>query len=43
VYYPLRALVLLAVEALIVWLSFVVATSIQKQESWWLLMNVEGW
>ena len=42
VYYPLRALVLLAVEALIVWLSFVVATTVQNQENWWLLLNVEG-
>jgi sugar transferase (PEP-CTERM system associated) len=42
VYYPLRALVLLAVEALIVWLSFVVATTLQNQENWWLLLNVEG-
>ena len=42
VYYPLRALVLLAVEALIVWLSFVLATTLQNQENWWLLLNVEG-
>jgi sugar transferase (PEP-CTERM system associated) len=42
VYYPLRALVLLAVEALIVWLSFVVATTLHNQENWWLLLNVEG-
>ena len=42
VYYPLRALVLLAVEALIVWLSFVIGTTLQNQESWWLLLNVEG-
>jgi len=42
VYYPLRALVLLAVEALIVWLSFVVGTTLQNQENWWLLLNVEG-
>ena len=42
VYYPLRALVLLAVEALLVWLSFVVGTTLQNQENWWLLLNVEG-
>ena len=42
VYYPLRALVLLAVEALIVWLSFVIGTTLQNQENWWLLLNVEG-
>jgi sugar transferase (PEP-CTERM system associated) len=42
VYYPLRVLVLLAVEALIVWLSFVVGTTLQNQENWWLLLNVEG-
>jgi sugar transferase (PEP-CTERM system associated) len=42
VYYPLRALVLLAVEALLVWFSFVVGTTLQNQENWWLLLNVEG-
>jgi len=42
VYYPLRSLILLAVEALIVWLSFVLATTLQNQENWWLLLNVEG-
>ena len=42
VYYPLRALVLLAVEALIVWLSFVLALTLQNREDWWLLLNVEG-
>ncbi len=42
VHYPLRALVLLAVEALIVWLSFVLATRLQNPENWWLLLNVEG-
>ena len=42
VYYPLRALILLAVEALIVWSSFVVGATLQNQESWWLLLNVEG-
>ena len=42
VYYPLRALVLLAIEALIVWLSFVLATTLQNQENWWVLLNVDG-
>lgn len=42
VYYPLRALVLLAVEALIVWLSFYSATRLQNPENWWLLLNVDG-
>jgi len=42
VYYPLRALVLLAVEALLVWFSFVAGTTLQNQENWWLLLNVEG-
>lgn len=42
VYYPLRALVLLAVEAMLVWLSFVIGTTLQNQENWWLLLNVEG-
>jgi hypothetical protein len=41
VYYPLRTLVLLAGEALIVWLSFVLGTMWQSQDSW-LLLNVEG-
>ena len=42
VYYPLRALVLLTVEALVVWLSFVLGTTLRNQENWWLLLNVEG-
>jgi len=41
VYYPLRTLVLLAGEALIVWVSFVVGTMLRSQDSW-LLLNVEG-
>jgi len=41
VYYPLRTLILLGVEALIVWFSFVVGTRVQN-EDWWLLLNVEG-
>ncbi len=42
VYYPLRTLVLLAVEALIIWFSFILGTMLRNQESSWLLLNVEG-
>lgn len=42
VYYPLRTLVLLVGEALIVWTSFVVGTMVQNQEDSWLLLNVEN-
>jgi sugar transferase (PEP-CTERM system associated) len=41
VYYPLRTLILLAGEALLVWVSFVVGTMLRNQDSW-LLLNVEG-
>ena len=41
VYYPLRTLVLLAGEALIVCVSFVLGTMLRSQDSW-LLLNVEG-
>jgi sugar transferase (PEP-CTERM system associated) len=41
VYYPLRTLVLLAGEALIVWVSFVLGTMLRSEDSW-LLLNVEG-
>ena len=41
VYYPLRTLVLPVGEALIVWVSFVLATMLRNQDSW-LLLNVEG-
>ncbi len=41
VYYPLRTLVLLAAEALIVWASFVLGTMLRSQDSW-LLLNVDG-
>jgi sugar transferase (PEP-CTERM system associated) len=41
VYYPLRTLVLLAGEALIIWVSFVLGTMLRSQDSW-LLLNVEG-
>jgi len=42
VYYPLRTLVLLVGEALIVWLSFVLGTMLQNREDSWLLLNVEN-
>ena len=42
VYYPLRTLVLLAGEALIIWLSFVGGTLLRNQDDSWLLLNVEG-
>ena len=41
VYYPLRTLVLLAGEALIVWTSFVLGTMLQNRDDSWLLLNVE--
>jgi sugar transferase (PEP-CTERM system associated) len=41
VYYPLRTLVLLVGEALIVWVSFVLGTMLQNREDSWLLLNVE--
>lgn len=42
VYYPLRTLVLMAGEALIVWSSFVLATVVRNQEDSWILLNVDG-
>ena len=41
VYYPVRTLVLLAGEALVVWTSFVLGTMLRNQDSW-LLLNVDG-
>ncbi len=41
VYYPLRTLILLVGEALIVWASFVLGTMVQNREDSWLLLNVE--
>jgi sugar transferase (PEP-CTERM system associated) len=41
VYYPLRSLVLLVGEGLIVWTSFVLGTMLQNREESWLLLNVE--
>jgi len=42
VYYPVRTLVLLAGEALIIWLSFVLGTVIRTQDDYWLTLNAEG-
>ena len=39
--FPLRALVLLVGEGLIVWTSFVLGTMLQNREDSWLLLNVE--
>jgi len=39
VYYPLRTLVLLSVEALIICFSFVLGMVLQNQEDRWLLLN----
>jgi sugar transferase (PEP-CTERM system associated) len=41
VYYPLRTLILLVGEAMIVWLSFLLATIWRNPDSW-LLGNVDG-
>ncbi|MCU1304256.1 MAG: exopolysaccharide biosynthesis polyprenyl glycosylphosphotransferase [Candidatus Sulfotelmatobacter sp.] len=42
VYYPLRTLILLVGEAMIVWLSFVTGMMLQNREDSWLLLNVEN-
>ena len=42
VYYPVRTLVLLTVEALVVGLSFLLTVWWQNQETSWILLNVEG-
>ena len=42
VYYPVRTLVLLAGEALIIWISFVLGTVLRNQDDYWLALNVEG-
>jgi sugar transferase (PEP-CTERM system associated) len=42
VYYPVRTLVLLIVEALVVGLSFLLTIWWQNQETSWILLNVEG-
>jgi sugar transferase (PEP-CTERM system associated) len=41
VYYPLRTLVLLVGEALIVWTSFLLGMMLQNREDSWILLNVE--
>ena len=41
VYYPVRTLILLAGEALIVWTSFVVGTLLTLREDSWLVLNYE--
>ena len=42
VYYPVRTLVLLSVEALVVGLSFLLTVWWQNQETSWILLNVQG-
>ena len=42
VYYPVRTLVLLVVEALVVGSSFLLATWWLNQETSWILLNVDG-
>jgi len=42
VYYPVRTLVLLIVEAVVVGLSFLLTVWWQNQETSWILLNVEG-
>lgn len=41
VYYPIRTLVLLAGEALIVWTSFLLAILLQFREDSYLVLNFE--
>jgi sugar transferase (PEP-CTERM system associated) len=41
VYYPVRALVLLAGEALIIWLSFLLGTVVQHPDDSYVLLNYE--
>ena len=41
VYYPARTLVLLAVETLIVWISFVLGTMVRSRQDWLLQLNNE--
>ncbi|HXM66028.1 MAG TPA: hypothetical protein VN911_04800, partial [Candidatus Acidoferrum sp.] len=42
VYYPMRTLVLLVGEAMIVWFSFVLGAMVQNREDTWLLLNVQN-
>jgi len=39
VFFPVRTLVLLAVETLIVWISFVLGTMVRGQEDWLLRLS----
>jgi hypothetical protein len=41
VYYPIRTLILLAGEALIVWTSFLLGTMLQFREDTYLVLNFE--
>jgi hypothetical protein len=42
VYYPVRTLVLLAGEALVVWTSFLLGTVLRYQQDSYLVLNYEG-
>jgi sugar transferase (PEP-CTERM system associated) len=42
VYYPVRALVLLGGEALIIWFSFLLGTVVQHRDNSYILLNYEG-
>ena len=42
VYYPVRTLILLAGEALVVWTSFVLAAVLQNPDDSYLVLNYEG-
>jgi hypothetical protein len=42
VYYPIRTLILLLGEALIVWTSFLVAAVVTLREDSYLVLNYEG-
>jgi sugar transferase (PEP-CTERM system associated) len=42
VYYPVRALVLLAGEAMIIWFSFLLGTVVQHRDDSYVLLNYEG-
>jgi sugar transferase (PEP-CTERM system associated) len=42
VYYPVRTLVLLAGEALLIWCSFVLGTVLRNRDDYWLTLNVDG-
>ena len=42
VYYPVRSLILLIGEALIVWTSFLLGTILQFPENFYVVLNYEG-